>query len=135
MPKRSLPGINIQYPWSELILSGKKKIETRSYPLPKKFEGMEIAVIETPGKQGKKVGIDKARITGTVTFSGSKRYGSREEWRRDFKHHLVEDSDPLFSYSDDKPKYGWIIKSVTRLSSPTRPPASRGIIFAKGCKV
>lgn len=135
MSKRSLSGINIQYPWSELILSGKKKIETRSYPLPKKFEGVELALIETPGKVGKKFGIQKARIIGTVIFSGSKRYPSRHAWNRDRSRHLVADDDPQFAYSDDKPKYGWIIKSVTRLSSPTRPPSSRGIVFAKGCKV
>lgn len=135
MSKRSLQGINIQYPWSELLVSGKKKIETRTYPLPKKFIDVELAVIETPGKLGKKNGITSARIIGTITFIESKKYKSKKDWKRDSALHLVSEDDPMFAFSSAKPKYGWIVKSVTRLSRPSPPPTSRGIIFAKGCKV
>jgi hypothetical protein len=135
MSKRSLSGINIQFPWSQLLVNGKKQIETRSYPLPKKFEGVELAIIETPGKKGKANGIEKARIIGTITFSTSKLYPTKESWIRDKALHLVDENDPQFAYSKSKPKYGWIVASVTRLSSPIKPPSSRGIVFATGCKV
>src|SRR4029450_4821616 len=46
----TLPGINIQVPWAEAILSGQKVIETRFYPLPGKWVGQPLAVIETPGR-------------------------------------------------------------------------------------
>lgn len=135
MSKRSLSGINIQYPWSELLVSGKKTIETRSYPLPEKFINVELAVIETPGKTGKKFGIAKARITGTIIFSGSKKYKSKSAWMKDYKKHLVTETDPMFTYSSNKPKYGWIVVSVSRLPVPVEPPKIRGIIFANDCRV
>ena len=31
----TLPGINIQAPWAEAIVSGRKVIETRFYPMPR----------------------------------------------------------------------------------------------------
>ncbi len=135
MSKRSLPGINIQYPWSELLVTGKKTIETRSYPLPKKFINIELAIIETPGKEGKKFGITKARIIGTIIFSGSKKYESKLAWTKDYNKHLVTETDPMYSFDSNKPKYGWIVESVTILKKPVAPPEIRGIIFAKGCKV
>lgn len=135
MSKRNMPGINIQYPWSELLLSGKKKIETRSYPLPKKFVGVEMAIIETPGKLGKKNGIKKARIIGTIKFADSKQYATKAEWKRDHALHLVNEHDPMYAFNQTKPKFGWIVASVSRLRSPLPPPASRGIVFAKGCRV
>lgn len=135
MSTRSLPGINIQYPWSEFLVSGEKKVETRSYPLPAKFVGVEMAIIETPGKLGKKNGVSKARIIGTIVFTQSKKYESLREWKKDRPLHLVSEDDPVLAFNLNKPKYGWLVKSVTRLSRPLPPPTSRGIIFAKGCKV
>ena len=46
----TLPGINIQAPWAEAIVSGRKVIETRFYPMPRKWVGQPLAIIETPGK-------------------------------------------------------------------------------------
>ena len=62
-----MTGINIQTPWSELLINGDKSVETRSYPLPEKYMGEELALIETPGRYGR----FKARIIGTITFSHS----------------------------------------------------------------
>ena len=63
-------GINIQAPFAELLINLEKCVETRTYPLPLKYEGEELALIETPGKTGK----FKARIIGTITFSHSFKY-------------------------------------------------------------
>ena len=46
-----LSGLNIQQPWSSLLIDGYKSVETRSYPLPQKYEGVELALISTPGKK------------------------------------------------------------------------------------
>jgi len=35
----TLPGINIQAPWAEAIVAWHKVIETRFYPMPKKWFG------------------------------------------------------------------------------------------------
>ena len=44
-------GINIQAPFAELLINLEKCVETRTYPLPLKYEGEELALIETPGKK------------------------------------------------------------------------------------
>ena len=62
---KTIPGVNIRWPWSKLLLEGTKTVETRSYPLPTGFVGKEIAVIETPGPNGKKNGIPKSAYYGT----------------------------------------------------------------------
>ena len=52
MKNSVLPAINIQFPISELILSGKKTIETRTYALPEKYIERDLYLIETPGSNG-----------------------------------------------------------------------------------
>ena len=111
-----IPGVNIQWPWSEMLLSGEKTVETRSYPLPKKYEGQWLAVIETPGPRGKReAGIEKARITGKIKFSGSFQYLTRSEWAEDLARHCVKPNDPLFGFKNDKEKWGWIVHDVRKL--------------------
>ena len=100
-------GINIQYPWSELLINLDKCVETRTYPLPEKYEGEELALIETPGKIGK----FKARIIGTITFSHSFKYENMQEWISDYNRHRVE-QDSLFGWNEDKDKYGWVVSQI-----------------------
>jgi len=128
--RKIIPGINIQAPWSKLITSGKKQVETRSYPLPEKHKGVELAIIETGGP--KRI-VKKARIIGTVVFTDSFRYETEKQWRRDKKRHLVSNRDPQFAFKKDKPKYGWIVGRVTSLTNPVAAPRSRGIVFASKC--
>jgi hypothetical protein len=137
MPSYKLiTGINIQWPWSEHIVSGKKIVETRSYRLPEKLKNIELAIIETPGKHGKKLGgISKARIIGTVVFENSFKYKTKTEWLRDSARHLVEPDDLQFRFSPGKEKWGWVVKSVSRLDKAVPPPAKRGIRLANNCKV
>lgn len=133
---RSVPGINIQWPWSELIVSGKKSVETRSYPIPAKYVGVELAIIETPGANGKRAaGISTARIVGTVVFSSCYPYRSLSHWEREVDLHRVDKSDPHFAYTSGKPRWAWVVGRVDRITHPIKPPAKRGIIFAKECKL
>lgn len=121
--------INIQYPWTENILSGKKKIETRFYPLPKKYVGIELAIVETPGKSGQ----FKARIVGLVTFGPSFQYASRESFYKDSKRHLVTPHSDVFGWdpSDRRKKWGWPVTRVRRLRRPFPAKGKRGIVFTK----
>src|SRR5579859_6690538 len=121
-----IPGLNIQAPWAELIVSGAKTIETRSYPLPRKHENVVIAVIETPGPKRL---VLKSRIVGLVVFSHSVRYATRTQWKEDKPRHLVDGNDDQFKYDSKKPKYGWVVKRVFRLKNPVDAPSSRGIVF------
>ncbi len=133
---KSIPGLNIQWPWSELLISGKKTVETRSYPIPEKYIGQELAVIETPGPKGKKMaGINKARIIGTIVFKQSYQYSSKSHWLKEKNKHLVNSDDPLYGYKSDKQKWAWVVEAY-RPIKPFKPaPTPRGIIFAKNCTI
>lgn len=123
-----MTGLNIQAPWSTLLINGQKTVETRSYALPQRLEGVELALIETPGKSAK----FKSRIIGTITFSSCVQYLSKEQWHDDNNRHRVDINDRLYGWKD-KPKFGWIVKSVKKFENPVDPPTKRGIIYAKNC--
>ena len=134
--KRAIPGVNIQWPWSQLLLSGVKTVETRGYPLPAKYIGQELALIETPGPRGKKeAGIERARIIGTIVFSGSIEYRSGGAWSKDRDRHQVQQDDPVFAFRAGTPKWGWVVEQVTKLIEPSAAPARRGIVFAARCAI
>lgn len=132
-----MAGINIQWPWSELLLAGKKTIETRTYPLPKKYERVELALIETPGPRGKKeAGIEKARIKGTIVFGKCFQYKSEGEWCKDASRHRVNAEDVQYSWKKrDHIVWGWEVLKVRRLRKQASPPKKRGIVFATSCRV
>src|SRR6185437_495894 len=130
-PSKIIPGLNVQSPWAELIVSGRKTIETRHYPLPTKYLHVELAVIQTPGSAnpGK-----KAQIVGTVVFSRCITYGSKQEWKADYRRHLVPENDKAFGYNSNKPKWGWVVKRVTTFPATVAPPKRRGIRFTQACR-
>ena len=130
-----IAGVNIQSPWSELLLNKQKFIETRSYALPKKHEGSWLALIETPGKVAKGSNSKKARITGLIKFSRSICYNSEAEWVADFESHRVPSWHPVFGYRHDKLKWGWEVEDVAPFDEALPPPLKRGIIFASKCVI
>lgn len=127
----SLTGLNVQAPWSELLITGKKTIETRRYPLPERLKNIPLAVIETPGKRKD----FKARIIGVITFVDSKEYQTKKSWIKDKELHLVEQDDRKFGFKEGEKKFGWIVGKFCRLDVPLNPPQLRGIIFARGCEI
>ena len=136
MGNRTIPGINIQWPWSEMIISGEKTVETRGYDLPKKHLGQELALIETPGPRGKKgAGILKARILGIVVFEESYRFNNANHWKKEIHKHRVSKHDAQFGFVDGTERWGWVIKKVIRFKSPVSPPLKKGIVFASRCSI
>lgn len=129
MNRISLPGINIQTPWAELLVTGKKQIETRNYKLPERYSGKPLVVIETPGKSKK---FD-ARIIGIIIFSGSKKYHNFDAWRSDYSLHLVSDNDPTYCFNSKKAKYGWIVSKAVFFDTFPKAPRKRGIVYATQC--
>ena len=123
-------GINIQTPWSSLLINGAKSVETRSYPLPRKYEGVELALIETPGKSRN----FKSRIIGTITFSHSFIYPDKQSWIDDYNRHKVDINDPVYSWNN-KPKYGWVVSNIVKFDDYIDPPTKKGIVFATGCVI
>ncbi|MEZ4815053.1 MAG: ASCH domain-containing protein [Bdellovibrionota bacterium] len=130
-----LTGINIQWPWSDLIASGTKKIETRGFRIPKKHIGKELAIIETPGPFGKLQGIKRARIIGVMVIESCYEYKSYQDWVKDFPLHKVTKDDPNYSFKEGEPKWAWKIKAAYRIEKPIAPPKARGIVFATNCKL
>lgn len=125
---KTVSGLNVCWPWAELLVSGKKTIETRNYPLPLKHEGNPIAIIQTPGRNGKKQGIKRASIVGFVVFEKSKKYESEDAWKADFKKHLVPPGDKDYTFKN--PKYGWVISSAKPFNLELPQTSRRGIVFA-----
>ena len=101
----SLPGLNINWPFSQLILAGVKTVEARSYALGYKSiaqPDVEMWLVETPAQAD---GISKgwvlagdaavaprpeqAQIVGTVTFSRSDEYKCLAVFHADRENHRI----------------------------------------------
>jgi len=117
-------GINIQFPISQEILSGKKTVETRTYPIPNSYLGKTLLLVETPGKSGK----FKARIAAKIRFKECFLYPSKAAFYRDQKRHLVE-AGSAWAWKD-KAKWGWVIESVVPVVP--RPAGKIGIKYTLG---
>lgn len=128
--KKIYTGLNIQFPISRLILSGKKTVETRTYSIPKKYIGVDMLMVETPGKTGK----FKSRIVAIIKFEKCFAYKNSEEFYKDFEQHCVTPSS-IWGWSDRKPKWGWIISKVKKLDSPKVVKRRLGIIFSNGLEL
>ncbi|KAJ3003859.1 UNVERIFIED_CONTAM: hypothetical protein HDU68_005463, partial [Siphonaria sp. JEL0065] len=107
--------LEIQAPYSTLILSGTKTIETRRYPFPSQFIGKPIFLLETPqgtvgiSSLGNTINLSVTRgasVVGTFVVSRSFEYESQEQWDKDSDKHCVS-KEFLFS----KPLYGWVLQS------------------------
>lgn len=130
MKKQALPGINIQYPISQLIASGEKTVETRTYPIPKRYVGTPVALIETPGP----VGRFKARITAIIEFSESFEYETKESFYKDKSRHRVE-PDAAWKWNPEQRKFGWPVRVLKVFSKPLPAPKRRGIVFSRHCEI
>lgn len=118
-----LPGINIQFPISSLILSEEKTVETRTYPLPDKYILKPLLLIETPGKTGD----FKARIVAEIVFGKSFRYSSEAEFYEDIERHQVA-RNSIYAWKN-KPKWGWPIEKLFVFKKSVLAPRKRGIVF------
>ena len=125
--KRTLPGINIQWPISELILSGKKTIETRTYPIPDKYLNQDMYMIETPGSKGK----FKARVVAIIRFTECFQYKDKEDFYLDMDKHSVSPDSP-WAWSDEKPKWGWEVHVKEKIKIPKKLTKKNGIVFTLG---
>lgn len=126
---KKLPGINIQYPWSQYLLDGKKTIETRTYSIPKKFIEQEMAIIETPGEEGN----FKARIAGIIVFGESFEYKTKQEFYADAGRHLVTENS-AYAWKMGR-KFGWPVLRVERIEKELPKEFKKGIIYARDVEV
>ncbi len=127
---KSYPAINIQWPISQLIIDGKKTVETRTYPIPEKYINRELLIVETPGRHGR----FKARIIGLVTFSRCYQYESKTSFYKDVKKHCVDPKSD-WAWTGTSPKWGWDIQKLVKLNKPIPAPSHRGILFTKAIQL
>ena len=124
------PGINIQFPISALILDGEKSIETRTYPLPKKYIRKWMVIIETPGKQGDFT----ARLVGLIQFDASFMYKNEAEFSEDYSKHRVSRASP-WKWQKGKSKWGWPILSFKKFQKSLPAPKNKGIKYTATIEV
>lgn len=125
--KKEYSGINIQWPISELILTGEKTIETRIYPTPEKYLNEEMILIETPGKKGK----FKAQMRGIIKFTNCFQYKNKTAFYRDKEKHCVTpDSD--WAWQPEKGKWGWEVEVMKLFDVPIPLQKRAGIKYSNG---
>ena len=136
----SLRGINIQYPFSRLILSGVKTVEVRTYRLGDRNLGgvnEDLFLIETPGSRNLKgalldrrypIGLPPsvAQVIGIVRFSSSEQYAnkptSRYQWhmpswnKHRSKHRIKEGGH--YDWNRKDAMYAWHVDNVQSFSEP-----------------
>ena len=128
MSKERYLGVNIQWPISQLIISGEKTVETRTYPIPEKYLNKEIALVETPGRLGK----FKARVIAIIKFTKSFQYKDKEDFYMDIDRHKVS---PESNWAwKEKPKWGWEVE-VTRVLENPILCKSKGIVYRSGITI
>jgi hypothetical protein len=130
MCHKVLTGLNVQEPWATLLIKGHKSVETRSYPLPAKYEGVQLALIATPGKKRN----FKSKIIGTITFSHCFQYQNIQDWIDDSNRHCIIPGSPYY-WNTNKQKYGWVVSNVIEFNKHVDPPSKRGIIFVSNCLI
>jgi len=111
-------GLEMQSPWAQALIEGRKTIETRAYNLPNDLLGKWIAIIQSPqGKpgisaMGNQLDFDSsdAKIVGWCKFSAVVQYTNRVDFESDEGAHLVA-SDSGFGWKEGRTKviYGWVV--------------------------
>lgn len=114
-------GININdsnVPWTELILTGRKTIETRNRNTLKSYVGKKVGIIRT--------GKGQAQLVGYMTLGEPKIYTTLEEFRKDEPLHQVSAGN---EWDWNGIKYGYPILDVER--TEPKPITSRGMVARK----
>lgn len=119
----SYPAINIQHPISQEIVLGRKTVETRTYPVPPKYLGKEMILVETPGSNG----LFAARAVALIRFKRSYKYASKKAFYLDYDRHLVS-KESIWAWKD-KAKWGWEVELIKVFSKPIKIRKRRGIVF------
>ncbi len=135
----TLPGLNVQWPFSQLLLAALKKCEIRRYALGHRniaHVGAELWIVETCGVSASAsknavlgdVALGarpaKAQIVGTITFSQSAPYAGLPEFRADAAAHRIK-AGGAFDWDGNGEMHAWRVASVRPLAHPV-PVGSTG---------
>ena len=136
----SLPGLNINWPFSQLILAGVKTIEARSYGLGYRNiaqPGVEMWLVETPapanaaskgwvlaGGAAMAPRPEKAQMVGTITFPRSEEYESLAASRADRENHRIAKGGH-YDWDGNGERHAWRVPTVRRLAQPVPQPGRK----------
>jgi len=137
----SLPGLNINWPFSQLILAGLKTVEVRDYALGYRNiakPDVEMWLVETPAIAN---AISKgwvldggaavaprptvAQIVGTVTFSRSDEYETLAAFQADRENHQIA-KGASYDWGGKGERHAWRVSAVRRLARPVPQPGVKG---------
>ena len=113
--------LEVQHPWSDLLLSRRKSVETRTYPFPPWLIGERIHVLQSPpGTPGVSAvpdevysGDTRFPLAGWIVVGECFRYESRQSWESDAARHCIPtDEAGAYGWSDEREIYGWVIESA-----------------------
>lgn len=116
-------GININdksQPFSDMIMAGKKTVETRNSRSLDSVVGKRVGIIRT--------GVGPAMLVGYVEVGEPMFYASPKEFDLDWRRHRVGHDSPF--YIGPNGKWGYPLKNPERLPV-TAPVTSRGIVVRK----
>jgi len=121
--------IEIQEPWSQAILNGHKKIETRDYVLPSELFGRRIYILESPsGGKSSALGdiVNNPNLIGWFVVDSVVEYRHQDAFEADEHQHLVPKLSK-FSWKQGTTScvYGWVVGATGR-----EVPLSSSNIFA-----
>ena len=128
----SMRGLNIQWPFSQLLLMGAKLEEVRRYPL--NHRGIvktqeEVFIVETKGPVVDKdtnailTGIQiaarptKPQIVGTISFASAQRYSNKQAFHEARDRHRIKVGSK-FDWDGNSALYGWRVGRVRALAEP-----------------
>ena len=127
----ALRGLEIQYPFSQMILAKLKDTEVRHYALGHHNianPDEEMFMIETPPKNQASAEVDhidlgppprRAQVVGTVSFSRSVQYKDQTAWNRDRRRHCIKQGSRLDWHEGQRQeKHAWRIREVRRFPEP-----------------
>ena len=108
--------LSLRQPWAELILQGKKKIETRNWNT--KFRGVFLIHVskQVDKKSMERFGfstLPTGCLVGKAELTDVKKYATKESFAMDAKEHLglISSDNPWL-----KPRYGFLLKDVQRVN-------------------
>ena len=129
--------LEVQAPYSKLILEGKKSIESRDYPLPACLQGSRINIFESKQTNSTSSSLGTSdeipsglQILGVCCFETSFVYKTWQQWNEDRGKHCVPiDSkfEPTAELLASVPKYGWIVQFHELFVSPLETPLLKRI--------
>lgn len=115
-------GLEMQQPWVDLLLDGKKSIETRAYNIPKSLIGKRIEILQSSkgdvgvSSLGNTIRVDShvVKHVGWVVFDRVIRYINRELFEADSVKHQVK-RDSGYGWKEETTLiYGWVVSDVGR---------------------